>query len=141
MLLADKHIGRYVPVRFVAFGLVGGAGVLVHMVVVATLLNGLNVGFTLSQTTASAAAMIFNYSINNILTYRDRRRRGLRWFMGLLSFIAACSVGVLANVGIASFLFERHTLWFVAALAGISVGAVWNYAVTALYTWGGTKRR
>jgi dolichol-phosphate mannosyltransferase len=51
----------------------------------------------------------------------------------------ACSVGALANVGIASYLFENQTQWVLAALAGVLVGAVWNYAVTQLYTWGKKK--
>jgi dolichol-phosphate mannosyltransferase len=42
----------------------------------------------------------------------------------------------LANVGIANYLFQAgHSGWFLSALAGILVGAVWNYAVTAVYTW------
>ena len=139
MLLADKMVGRYVPVRFVAFTLVGGVGVLVHMAIVSLLLQVFRAEFTISQAVATAGAMVFNYSLNNALTYRDRRRRGFRWLTGLVSFVAACSVGAIANVGIASYLFEHRTRWFVAALAGILVGAVWNYAVTTLYTWGKPK--
>jgi len=45
------------------------------------------------------------------------------------------SVGALANIGIASYLFTHATLWVLAAMAGIVVGAVWNYALTAMYTW------
>jgi dolichol-phosphate mannosyltransferase len=45
----------------------------------------------------------------------------------------------MANVGIATYLFESAPadgLWWVAsAVAGILVGAVWNYAVTSVYTW------
>lgn len=37
MLLLDKLVGRFVPARFIAFVLVGGVGVLVHMVVLAVL--------------------------------------------------------------------------------------------------------
>jgi dolichol-phosphate mannosyltransferase len=51
--------------------------------------------------------------------------------------VAACSIGALANVGIAEYLFDRGRQWFLAGLAGIVVGAVWNYSVTALYTWKG----
>jgi dolichol-phosphate mannosyltransferase len=54
---------------------------------------------------------------------------------GLFSFMIACSIGALANVGIAAYLFENRTQWMLAALAGVLVGAVWNYAVTQLYTW------
>jgi dolichol-phosphate mannosyltransferase len=141
MLLADKLVGRYIPVRFVAFALVGGAGVVVHMIVVGTLLTGFGVGFTASQATASVVAMVSNYTLNNVLTYRDRRRTGVRWVTGLLSFVIACSVGAVANVGVAAYLFGQQARWFSAALAGILVGAVWNYAVTTIYTWGGPGTR
>ena len=46
------------------------------------------------------------------------------------------SFGALANVGTASFLFKRHTFWALSALAGIVVGTVWNYAMTATYNVG-----
>ena len=141
MLLAEKTIGRYIPVRFFAFTLVGGGGVLVHMAVLAALRNA-QVGFSNAQAVATVVAMIFNFWLNNLLTYRDRRLRGTRWVTGLLSFMAACGLGAVANVGIASYLFASHTQWVVAALAGIAVGAVWNYAITQLYTWGqpGSRR-
>ena len=79
---------------------------------------------------------MFNFAVNNVLTYRDRRLTGWGWWRGLASFMFACSVGALANVGIASYLFESQTTWFLAALAGVLVGAVWNYVITQLYTWG-----
>jgi dolichol-phosphate mannosyltransferase len=141
MLLADKMVGRYIPVRFLAFTFVGGLGVFVHFGVLTALLKGFDIAFATSQTTAIVVAMIFNFVVNNILTYRDRRLRGLRWLVGLFSFMAACSIGALANVGIATYLFENRTQWMLAALAGVLVGAVWNYAVTQLYTWGKGSRR
>jgi dolichol-phosphate mannosyltransferase len=135
MLLADKTIGRFVPVRFVVFSLIGGLGVFVHLAILTVLLNVLALGFTLAQSIATGTAMVFNFAINNVLTYRDRRLKGASWFRGLLTFMAACSIGALANVGIATYLFVNKTQWVLAALAGVMVGAVWNYAVTQLYTW------
>jgi dolichol-phosphate mannosyltransferase len=85
--------------------------------------------------------MIFNFWLNNLLTYRDRRLRGWGWVRGLATFMLACSIGALANVGVASYLFENQTQWLTAALAGVLVGAVWNYAITQLYTWGKATRR
>ena len=55
---------------------------------------------------------------------------------GWLTFALACSVGAIANVGIAVQLFATDRSWWIAALGGIAVGAVWNYAVTSFYTWG-----
>jgi dolichol-phosphate mannosyltransferase len=135
MLLLDKMIGHVVPVRFLSFTLVGGIGVIVHILILLLLRHQFHLGFSLSQSIATLAAMTSNFALNNLLTYRDTRLRGWRWVRGWASFTLACGVGVLANVGIASYLFNRDTYWLLSALAGIIVGAVWNYAVTATYTW------
>lgn len=135
MLLLDKSVGRYLPVRFLSFALIGGAGVLVHMACLSILFKGFGTGFALAQTCATVVAMTFNFALNNELTYRDRRLRGWGWWGGLGSFVAACSVGAAANVGIANYLYKADTRWFLAAIGGVVIGAVWNYAVTSLYTW------
>ena len=135
MLLTDKFIGGFVPVRFVSFALVGTVGVFVHFAVLTLLFRALSLPFTLSQAGATAMAMTSNFTLNNALTYRDMRLKGWKWVMGLASFMLTCSFGALANVGTASFFFRRHTFWALSALTGIVVGTVWNYAMTATYTW------
>ncbi len=135
MLLLDKLIGHIVPVRFVAFAIVGGMGVLIHLLVLSALFEWLKRPFVESQAVATYVAMTFNFTINNLLTYRDRRLAGWRWLRGWISFTLVCSIGALANVGIASYLYQRDTGWIPAAIAGILVGVVWNYAVTRTYTW------
>jgi dolichol-phosphate mannosyltransferase len=136
MLLADKTIGRYMPVRFLAFSIIGGIGIFVHMAILSVVLHGLDLGFTTAKSVATGTAMTFNCVLNNVLTYCDSRLKGMGWFRGLLSFMLACSLGAFANVGIASYLFENRTQWIVAALAGVLVEAVWNYAVSQIYMWG-----
>lgn len=136
MLLADKTIGHVMPVRFLAFSLIGGVGLVVHMIVLASMLRGFGLGFVPAQSAATATAMVFNFAINNILTYRDRRLKNVAWVKGLATFMMVCSVGALANVGIASFLFSNRTQWMLAAVAGVLVGALWNYAATQFFTWG-----
>jgi dolichol-phosphate mannosyltransferase len=135
MLLADKLVGRYIPVRFLAFSFIGGMGVLVHLVLLSLILKGLKLDFGTAQGIATMLSMVFNFALNNALTYRDRQLKKWAWMRGLVSFVLACSVGAVANIGISTYLFEHRTDWLPAALAGILVGAVWNYAVTNLYTW------
>lgn len=135
MLLLDKSIGRHVPVRFLSFALIGGTGVLVHMAFLYALFKGLALEFAVAQSGATLGAMIFNFALNNELTYRDRRLRGWGWWRGLGSFVIACSVGAVANVGVANYIYQADQRWFLAAISGVLVGAVWNYAATSLYTW------
>jgi dolichol-phosphate mannosyltransferase len=133
MLLLDKLVGRWVPVRFVLFAVVGGSGVIVHLTTLRLALISLT--FPFAQTVATVCAMTSNFLLNNMLTYRDRRLRSLKLAAGLLSFYAICSIGAIANVGIASAAFEQHYSWWVAGLAGSVVGVVWNYAVSSVFTW------
>jgi dolichol-phosphate mannosyltransferase len=135
MLLADKLFGRFVPVRFLTFSLIGASGVVVHMLALAAVFGGLSIQFEYAQAIAALAAMTSNFYLNNLLTYRDRRLRGWAVLRGLLSFYLACSVGAIGNVGLASYLFRIEFEWVLAALAGILISAVWNYAVTQVYTW------
>jgi dolichol-phosphate mannosyltransferase len=135
MLLLDKLIGHIIPVRFIAFTLVGVFGVFLHLLILSLMLHGLQIGFITSQSIATLIAITNNFVLNNILTYRDMRLRGWQWLRGWLLFTLVCGFGALANVGIASYLFEMNTFWVLSAFAGIIVGAVWNYAVTAVYTW------
>jgi len=139
MLLVDKLIGGVVPVRFVSFALIGAVGVLVHFAMLSVLFRAMALSFIISQAGAAAVAMVSNFTLNNALTYRDMRLKGWQWLWGLASFMLTCSLGTLANVGVASYLFKRNTFWALSALAGIVVGTVWNYAMTATYIW--EKRR
>jgi dolichol-phosphate mannosyltransferase len=140
MLLIDKSIGHVLPPRFVAFSLVGGAGVIVHFLMLVVLFKALRTPFVPAQASAALAAMVFNFTLNNLLTYRDQRLRGRKWVHGLLTFALACSIGALANVGIASYLYRTRLEWIPAAMAGVLVGAVFNYATTMQFTWGSARR-
>jgi dolichol-phosphate mannosyltransferase len=135
MLLLDKMFGHIVPVRFVAFCIVGALGVAVHLTILSSLRSFANGSFLTDQTIATVCTMTFNFAVNNVLTYRDKRLRGLRWLRGWLSFNIACSLGACMNVGLATYLNDVTGIWYVAALGGIAVGAVWNYAVTKRLTW------
>ncbi len=135
MLLMDKLMGHTVPVRFIAFSIIGGIGVITHLLVLSLLYRGFHTSFITGQVAATLVAMTSNFFLNNVLTYRDLRLRGWGLVRGWLMFVLICSVGAMANVGIASVLFERRTFWVTSALAGVLVGAVWNYAGTAVYTW------
>jgi dolichol-phosphate mannosyltransferase len=135
LMVLQKFLGPLIPIRFIAFSLIGGLGVLVHLAVLWALYRQGGLDFVTGQTAATLVAMTSNFFLNNLLTYRDMRLRGPALLWGWLSFVLVCSVGALANVGIATYLYQADSSWVLSAVAGILVGAVWNYAVTAVYTW------
>lgn len=138
-LLLDKTVGRYVPVSFLLFALVGAFGVLIHMTVLALAFTAMS--FTAAKALATVVAMTSNFVLNNVVTYRDVRLKGWGLVRGLFSFYAICSIGAVADVGIASLLFDQQgTSWWLSGLAGIVVGSVWNYAMASVFTWRGSSR-
>jgi dolichol-phosphate mannosyltransferase len=143
--LYDKWLGRIVPTRFALFGTIGAAGVVVHMAVLSAFLKLFAGGakassftdFEIGQTLAAIVAMTFNFVLNNALTYADQRLRGFGPLLrGWLKFAATCSVGLLANVGVAAVLVRFGMHEYPAALCGIVVGSVWNYALSSRFVWG-----
>jgi dolichol-phosphate mannosyltransferase len=135
MLLADKLIGHLVPVRFALFAFIGVIGLGVHLAVLWTIHKGLGGEFTTAQTAATFMAMTSNFFLNNVFTYRDQRLKGWRLLRGLFSFYLICAVGAVANVGIAAYIFAAEPVWWLAGIAGVVVGSVWNYAVSSIFTW------
>ena len=135
--LMDRYIGRWVPVRFALFGLVGGLGVFVHMAVLAALYWPQEIGFGWAQATATMVAMTFNFWLNNLLTYRDKKLGGAsEMFWGWLKFCGACAVGAFANVAVATVLNDQGLVWWAAALVGVAIASVWNYALSSKFVWG-----
>jgi len=134
MLLADKLFGHIVPPRFLFFGVVGSLGLIVHMLTLGLAFHS-GVPFPTSQAIAILSAMTFNFALNNFATYRDRRLIGKRFLRGLLFFYGICSIGAIANVGVASLIYAEKPIWWIAGLAGALVGAAWNYGVSGLFIW------
>ena len=150
--LYDKWLGRYIPTRFALFGTIGAAGVVVHMAVLTLFLQMSGGGgntfvfgrwiteFDVGQTVASLVAMSFNFVLNNWLTYADKRLTGSGALVrGWLRFALTCSVGMLANIGVAAVLVRSGFHPYPSAIAGIVVGSVWNYALSSRFVWGRFK--
>ncbi|HEV1999783.1 MAG TPA: glycosyltransferase family 2 protein [Xanthobacteraceae bacterium] len=134
VLIADKLVGRILPIRFVLFVFVGGTGVIVHLLVLRAALTA-NIEFRTAQIVALFAAMTTNFILNNTITYRDLRLRGLAFFRGLMSFYLVCALGAVANFGVATLIYRETYAWWIAGLAGAVIGAIWNYAASSFITW------
>ena len=133
-LLIDKALHGTVPLRFISFGLVGLIGVGVHLGVLDAA-GSAGLHFQGAQIIATFIAMLANFFLNNAVTYRSVRLRGPALWPGLALFVAVCSLGAVANVGIARTIYAANGGWTPAALVGAAIGMVWNYAISATLVW------
>jgi dolichol-phosphate mannosyltransferase len=134
-LVLAKLTNDVVSLRFLLFAMVGSIGLFVHLVALAGGLALLALPFPEAQAVAALCAMTSNFLLNNFLTYRDQRLRGLGILRGLLLFYLVCSVGLLANVGVAFSVYDQEPIWWLAGAAGALMGVVWNYAMSGLFVW------
>lgn len=136
VLLADKIVGYAIPLPFALFSIVGATGVVLYLAIVTALYRTGYTTFLRAQIVATGVAMVSNFLLNNLITYRANQLRGWASITkGLIGFCLACSLGALSNIAVAKLLADRGVQWAVAGITGIVIGSVWNYSVTAVFTW------
>lgn len=134
-LVLAKLTNDIVSLRFILFAMVGGIGLVVHLTTLFIALELFKAPFAEAQAAGAIVAMTSNFVLNNFLTYRDQRLRGFAILRGLIMFYIVCSVGLLANVGVAFSVYDQEPIWWLAGLAGALMGVVWNYAMSGLFVW------
>jgi dolichol-phosphate mannosyltransferase len=134
-LVLAKLTHDTVSLRFLLFAMVGSIGLGVHFAALYLALEGFGWPFPEAQACGALSAMTSNFLLNNFLTYRDQRLRGFAILRGLLLFYLVCSVGLLANVGVAFSVYNQTPIWWLAGAAGALMGVVWNYAMSGLFVW------
>lgn len=137
-LLIEKVTRGLIPPRFVLFSAVGGLGLLFHLTVLQTL-KAFGSTFLVAQSAATVTAMTLNYVINNSVTYRSQRLRGGRFVVGYFVFCLVCSIGGIANIGVADLVLAGIDNWPLAGIAGALMSAVFNFGVATQFVW--TQRR
>jgi len=133
-LVVAKLTNDVISARFMLFCLVGLTGLVVHLGILRGLLAAA-LSFGVAQTFATIVAIAWNFVLNNLLTYRDQRLTGWRFVAGLLGFEAICAVGAISNIGIATWIYDYDSVWWIAGLGGALIGTVWNFVVSAALVW------
>jgi dolichol-phosphate mannosyltransferase len=141
-LVVHHATAELLPIRFVLFASVGAVGLVVHIAALSAALHWFPMlTFGWGQGIATLLAMASNFILNNEITYRAYRYRGPSLIRGFAAFAIGCSVGALANIDVASWLYSASQTWLVAGLAGALLSVVWNYAVSTNLVWRPGRRR
>jgi dolichol-phosphate mannosyltransferase len=139
-LLIEKLSGGLIPPKFILFAAVGALGLAVHLATLQAMkLTG--APFLAAQAIATVTAMTFNYVLNNQITYRAERLKGVRFLVGYVVFCVVCSLGAVANISVANLALGRVHSWPLAGLAGALMSSVFNFGVATRFVWGVRRRR
>ncbi len=127
---------RSIPRRAISFALVGATGILTHLLIFGVARHVFALGFEVAQSLAVICAASTNFLINNLLTFRFQQLHGWPLLFGLLRFLLVTSMGMVANVGVSSALYNQtHQGTLIALFAGIAVDFVWKYAASSKFVW------
>lgn len=140
--LYDVTVGRYIPLTFVKYCIVGGFGVLVHLGTYMTASSLLQegeelslFGFRVAVLIAIEVAILFNFYVNNIWTFAMSRLKGVQMAVGFLKYNLACLFGAVANYAVSSYLFALGWHDIAAVIIGAFTGVVWNYTMSRFFAW------
>jgi len=108
VIFRRRHFGRLnslLRTRFFKFGLVGGLGIVVNLagMVLAILLIGWK--DWRASYFATSLAILHNYVLNNLWTFRERKRTGRSFFTGYLLYSTISLVGL----AVTSVVYELLT--------------------------------
>lgn len=127
--------------RFLQFCVVGSSGVVVDTALLYLLSDPstLALGLTRSKFVASETAIVSNFLLNDLWTFRDMAklqpgmRARLRRFV---SFNVICSTGLLWNLLLLNLMFNvLHMNRYVANLIAIALVTGWNYWLNRKLSW------
>ena len=124
--------------RFVKFGIVGGSGILVNMGFLWFFTEVVGFYYLLSSVLAIALAMISNFIWNDLWTWHDRGKSGIKaYFIRMFKFCLVSSVaGYIGNLGILWILTHYFNLYYlISNLFGIAVGTILNYLLNNYWTF------
>lgn len=140
--LYDVTFGKWIPLVFVKYCIVGLFGVVVNLAAYMLIASFFRehaslpvFGFSVAVVGATQIAIVFNFLLNNVWTFSLSRLRGIRMLTGFLKFEVACAFGAIANFAVSSYLFSIGWAELLCVIIGSMVGVVWNYTMNRLLTW------
>jgi dolichol-phosphate mannosyltransferase len=143
-------LGKILPARFLQFGLVGASGVVINLFAMTLIIRLLAWHNWRASFLASFFAMINNYVLNNLWTFRDRARTGVDAFSGFFTFAMISLVGLFITTCMYTAFtqiiktFSEITdsnsvlplgVLLSCQLAAIMCGMYFNYTLNKVFTW------
>ena len=133
ILIIDKLIGKIIPGRYFIYSLIGSLGIIFQLITFYILSNFIN--FNYSLLTSIILTIYFNYVLNNEFTYSDLKKKGTKFYKGLIRYYFFCSFGAVFNFISAKIIFDNLSNIYIAVVIGAFVGSIWNYSMNTSYNW------
>ncbi len=135
--LYELSLGKYLPIRFVKYAIVGLSGLFVSNIVLFLCFQYFSMSKSAAIATSIEISIITNFFFNNFWTFKENKlEKAWPLFRGILTFHAICFSGAIINQAIAlKFSANNFMNLYIANALGYIIAAIWNYAVNVGITW------
>jgi dolichol-phosphate mannosyltransferase len=134
--LYELSLGKYIPLRFIRFSIIGVSGLVVNQAGVWAGMNLLNLTEYYSLVVGIELSLISNYFLNNFWTFHDYRHKGLKMISGVILYHIISLTGAVINYSTAILFINRFQLnIYISNFIGVMISAVWNYRINFQVTW------
>jgi putative flippase GtrA len=137
VFLLNHPLARFIPRRFIVFGMVGTAGFLVDVSVLETILYS-GGGYYMGQAVAFFVAATMTWFLNRTFTFRDRKC-GVSGMRQWLIYTATMLVGFTFNYGVYVTLISSGGIWkthvYLAVAAGTIAGLCFNFPASKYFVF------
>ncbi|MCL7383374.1 MAG: GtrA family protein [Thaumarchaeota archaeon] len=133
--LISKILRRLFSAEFLKFNIVGGIGILVNMAAYIVLKDWLQAYYMISGALATEVAIINNFILNDLWTFRNRNTKVNVWVRaGLFHLSRLLGMGVtLGALYILVDFFKLNDL--LAYFFSIGLGVLANFYTSDIYVW------
>ncbi|MDH4262081.1 MAG: glycosyltransferase family 2 protein [Spirochaetia bacterium] len=134
--LYDLSFGKYLPLRFLKYSIIGLTGLLLYQLFIWIGLNLLEISKYYSIALGIEAAILSNYFLNNFWTFRDYRHKSIYIITGLFSYHLISLAGVVINYSSTVILINQFKInIYTASIIGAVLSTLWNYRMNFQITW------
>ena len=135
-IFLTRQIERFNIRMFFKFCVVGGSGVLVNSGLLWFLTERLGLFYVVSASLSIETSILTNFVLNDVWTFRGKRKKDSKAASRLLKYNAVCLAGAGLNLGILILLVQGFGVhYLIANLCGIAAATIWNYAASIKWAW------
>lgn len=128
-----RTAGKVVSIDFVRFGMVGTTGFIVNTIFLSLFYKILHIPIFVSQLMAAEIALISNFTLHNIWTYKTSLGDG-SWFKRLVLFHGSSWAGVLITTTVLVLSVKVfHINYLLGLIAGSATAMTWNFVWSKYY--------
>mgnify|MGYP006088767097 CR=1 FL=1 len=133
--ILNKVTNGIYPEKLSAYLFVGTLGLVLNYTVLILTHIIFGLPYQISQITAVLFSMLTNFHLNNSITFKRKKKTGRAYASGLTLFMAINSIGFLANINIAFYLYSNDNSWWLSSFVGVIAFTLISFLFSRFAIW------